>query len=394
MHNDDLIEILQSWSFWDGKLPKYIKREIVLPDTLSNKIILNIQGVRRCGKSTLLLQILRHFKLNPKRCAFVNFEDPRLTQNLSFEILEKILINFSKLHLGEDIYFFFDEIQNVKGWEKWIRSKIERPSKAHFIITGSNASLLSGEYATVLSGRHITIELFPFSYKEYRRVKSTAKLSEFLRVGGFPEPALRGGDDKLLKQYFDDILERDIKGRLEVRSALSLRQVIQMAYETSGSEISLRKIAGATGIAVDTVSSYIESAQAAFLLLPCCYFAYSERKRANKNKKYYAIDCALRRAVSTKSGQDLGKMLEISIFIELRKQFSEVYYWKNRGEVDFVINTAKGLTPIQVTWDQLQARHKNALEEFYEQYPNANEAIVIDSKNYLQQMEYISDLKA
>jgi predicted AAA+ superfamily ATPase len=132
---------------------------------------------------------------------------------------------------------------------------------------------------------------------------------------------------------------------------------------------------------VETVGSYLAAAEAAFLLIPCPFFAYSERKRASRNKKYYPIDTGLRRAVVTRTGEDRGKSLEILVFLELRRRFPAVYYWRDRGEIDFVVERTAGLTPVIVTEENPQERHEKSLEDFYENFPQGAEAVFVNKKN-------------
>jgi len=382
MDNQSLLEILAYWSFWDRPLRPSIPRLVSLPTSLSASISLVVQGVRRAGKSTLLTQLIQHYNLNPAHCIFINFEDPKLIRSLNFELLEQILTITQERLPDQKRYFFLDEIQLVDGWERWLRSKLERPGTDYFIVTGSNASLLSGEFSSALTGRHVSTILYPLSFAECEKLEHIPDLTSYLLQGGFPEPLLRQDGEVLLKQYFNDIVERDIRARVSARSVQPLRQVIQMAYESAGAELSLRRIAGAAGIAVETAAHYLEAAQASYLLFACPFFAYSERKRAAMNKKYYPIDTALRRSVVTQTGKDLGKMLEIAVYIELRRRFSEVYYWREHGEIDFVVSEDGAPTPITVTWDGIQPRHEAAAARFYERFPQGRELVVITKENF------------
>jgi len=382
MKNLELLDVLDYWSFWDKPIPSVVEREIELPDELSPSIAVVIQGVRRSGKSTLLSQFIPYYKLSPKDCAFINFEDPKLAQQLNTNLLDQIVSAFSEGKSDKKLYFFLDEIQHIENWEKWLHTKLERPDLHHFILTGSNASLLSGELSSALTGRHRKLELYPLSLREARKMFPNLSLQEYCNRGGFPAPLQSTEADYLLKQYFDDIIEKDIKNRLNARSSQGVRQVVQIAYESSGSEMSMRRVAGATGLAVDTVTSYIDAAQSAYLLFSCPFFSYSEKKRASRNKKFYPIDTGLRRNVVTRTGDDLGKMLETLVFLELKKIYSQVSYWKDKGEVDFVVESKQGLLPIQVSWEGVKDRHLNASENFYEHYPQALEMLFVTEENY------------
>ena len=382
MH-DDLLDIAATWSFWDRPPPPSIHRAVELPRSLSDHTALVIQGVRRSGKSTLLTQLIKRYRLDRRDCLFVNFEDPRLAGQLSFETLERLTRAFEDLRRNaKTLTVFLDEIQWVDGWERWLRTKIERPGRVRFVVSGSNAHLLSGELSSVLTGRHITVELFPFDFSEFRSVCPDSPLAEYLHRGGFPEPMASDDADLLLRQYFVDILQRDVRERVGARSSLTLRQIAQMVFESAGSELSLRRIAAASGVAVETVSAYLEACEQAYLLFQCPWFAFSERRRSQRNRKYYPVDTALRRVAVTRTGGDVGKALECATFVELKRRYRDVFYWRGAGEVDFVIQTSGGPTPIQVTVEGAGDRHLRALDDFYEAFPHATEAVIVTMEDF------------
>ncbi|HXV65295.1 MAG TPA: ATP-binding protein [Vicinamibacteria bacterium] len=376
MDTDRLREITGYWSFWDNDVPATIPRDVALPSQLSDSLALVVQGVRRSGKSTLLAQMMERYRLDPKHCAFLNFEDPRLGQRLDHTLLDAWVTAFRGAHPRlKKAYFFLDEIQNVTGWEKWLRTRLERPKDNHFVVTGSNAQLLSGELASALTGRYFTLELFPFDLGEFRRVHPKGRLEDYLESGGFPEPLLFDHGDRLRQQYFSDIIERDVRERVGARSAVPIKQLVQMVFESAGAELSLRRLAAATGIAVDTTAGYLAACEAAYLLFAVPYFTFSERKRSARNKKYYPIDTGLRRMAVTRTGVDRGKLLECAVHLELRRRGLKPAYWRGQREVDFVVETERGIVPIQVSWEAPADRHERALDEFYEAFPQAQEAL-------------------
>jgi len=161
-----------------------------------------------------------------------------------------------------------------------------------------------------------------------------------------------------------------------------------MVFESVGSETSLRRIAGALQLSPETVSAYLQACEDAYLIFSCPYFAYSQAKRIRRNKKYYAIDTALRRAVTTRGGTDLGKDFENLVYLTLRKKTTEVFYWRGKTEVDFVVKTSSGFMPVQVTFDKPLERHETALQEFYEHFPHAAEAIYVTSENFEELVEF------
>ena len=378
MDSERLREITAYWSYWDGRVPETVPRAVALPARLRDSLVLAVQGVRRCGKSILLAQMMARYRLDPRHCAFLNFEDPRLGHDLDHTLLDAWVAAFRSAHPRlKKAYFFLDEIQGVTGWERWLRTQLERPNDNYFVVTGSNTELLSGELSGVLTGRHLTIELFPFDFAEYRHTRRKSTLEQYLHDGGFPEPLFLGDGDRLRQQYFSDIIERDIRERVGARSAVSIKQVVQMTLESAGAELSLRRIAGAAGIAVDTATSYLAACEAAYLVFSVPYFTYSDRKRAARNKKYYPVDTGLRRMVVTRTGNDRGRLLECAVHLELRRRGLRPSYWRGEGEVDFVVTTDRGIVPIQVSWEAPTERHHRALEAFYETFPHAQEALMI-----------------
>lgn len=383
MEKNDILDVASTWSFWDRELPTSIPRVIDLPKSLAPSRCLVVQGVRRCGKSTLLQQMIKRYDLDPKHCAFLNLEDPRLSNRLSYPLLDHLVEEFRKQHGKKtQLSFFLDEIQAVDGWERWLRTQLDSKKNNLFFITGSNATLLSGELSTALTGRHLTVHLFPFSLEEVRLKYKKTTLKRYLHDGGFPEPLSTPDGDSLRRQYFHDIIERDIRERVRARSSQPIRQVVQMVFEAAGSEMSLRRIAGATGIAIETTRSYLEASEAAYLLFGVPYFAFSARKRAQRNIKYYPVDTGLRRVVITKTGDDLSKNLECAVYRALRQNYDEIFYWRGKNEVDFVVRHEGKITPYQITWKEPQKRHQKALMEFYEHFPQAEEAVFVTSENF------------
>lgn len=384
LSDESLIEILGEWSYWETAPPAALIRQVDLPTRLHHDLTLIVQGVRRCGKSTLLSQLPQYYAIPLKQCYYCNFEDTRLMDDLNHQLLSQIVtLARKKIPQSEPCYFFFDEIQNVEHWEKWIYTQLERPKKNYFILTGSNSHLLSGEFGTALTGRHLTLELFPFSFREYKEMFPENSTENYLTTGGFPRALSFEHPHQLLQEYFNDIILRDVLKRVNARMPDSIKHVAKMAFESAGSELSFRKIAAVTGLTVDTVKSYLEACEGAYLLFACHYFAFSEKKQLSRPKKYYPIDSGMRHAVVTTTGRDLGKSLELMIYLRLRQMYDQVFYWQelNKGEVDFVAVNGKIITPYQITWKGIEHRHERALEAFYREFPQANEAVFITKEN-------------
>ncbi len=377
-----LLAIAADWSHWDQPPPATVPRTVSLPVELRPDLALVVQGVRRCGKSTLLGQLIEHYELDRQRCLFLNFEDPRLASTLDHTLLEASVEAFEADRGRGGTTYFLDEIQHVDGWQRWLRSQLDRPRDRRFVVTGSNAHLLSGELASSLTGRHLSVELFPFDLEEVRVAQPGTELIDFLRDGGFPAPLGSADGDAIRRAYFNDIVERDVRERVGARSSAPLRRLAQMLFESSGSELSVRRVAAALGTAPDTASLYIGAIEDAYLAFACPYFAWSERKRSVRNKKYYPIDTGLRRIAVTRVGDDRGKMLECATFLLLRRRFRDVYYWRGRGEVDFVVSRNGEPVPIQVSWDGPSERHHKALDAFYEAHPRSAEALFVTAETF------------
>jgi uncharacterized protein len=310
LDNATLQAILADWSVWSAQPSGTVPRTIAEHCVLVPEVVTVIQGVRRCGKSTLLRQLMADHHLTEDRAVFINFEDPRLLDNLDSGMLDQ-LYELSTKGNRRELTFFLDEIQNVADWQKWLNTRLEMNSGHCFVVTGSNSQLLGGELASSLTGRHLRHELFPFELSEFRRYAKQGGLEEFIRRGGFPAALAFPQPERLLQQYFLDIVEKDIRERVSAKSSRPLQAVAKMVMDSVGSELSLRRIAGAVQLSPETVSHYLQACEDAYLLFSCPYFAYSEAKRVRHNRKYYAIDTGLRRAVSTRAGQDLVKGTDV-----------------------------------------------------------------------------------
>jgi predicted AAA+ superfamily ATPase len=358
-----------------------VPRSVPLPSTLRSDVALIIQGVRRCGKSTLLRQLVDRYSLDISRCLFINFEDPRLAPALDHTTLD-LMVDAFESDRGSDCTYLLDEIQWVDGWQRWLRGQLDRPRGRRFVVTGSNAHLLSGELGSSLTGRHITVELFPFDLDEFLVARPGATVEDYLDCGGFPAAATSPDRDMLLRGYFEDIVERDMRERVAARSSLPLRHLVQMLYESAGGEMSVRRVSAALGISADTAGLYVAAAEGAYLAFGCPFFAWSTRKRQARNRKFYPIDTGLRRACVGTSGRDRGKQLECATFLLLRRRYRHVSYWRGRREVDFVVMAAAGLIPVQVSWDETTERARQAVDEFQAAHHNAAEAVFVTRESY------------
>jgi len=323
-----------------NKKQEGFNRESLAKLQLSTSHILIITGVRRCGKSTLLQQISKKIK---EEIIYFNFEDPRI---YGFE-----LEDFTKLDeiVGDEIrYYFFDEIQNVEKWELFIRHLHDRDKR--IAITGSNASLLSKELGTRLTGRNIQIELFPFSYNEYlmflQLENNLTSFNLYLEDGGFPE-YLKSKHKEQHQQLFKDIVYRDIIVRHGIRQAKTLIDIALFLIANVGKEYSLNGIKNTFGVgSANSVADYIHWLEDSYVLFSMPRFSWSLKSVSINPKKIYCIDTGFAQANSLSFSEDTGRLLENCVYLALRRKYNEIYYFKDKGECDFIVKEAQDILHI------------------------------------------------
>lgn len=328
-------------------LDKGIPREI-LPKIKPNKeIALVITGIRRCGKSTLLRQILSQ----EKEFYFLNLEDPRL-ENFELKDFHKVEDIFKKY--SKNGTYFFDEIQNVDKWEKYIRLLVDKKKKV--VITGSNASLLSKELGSRLTGRHKQIELTPFSYSEYlkftQKKKSVQSSSEFLFDGGFPI-YLKLKDTEILNELLKDVLMRDIAIRYNIRNTKLLQRLAIFLLNHVGNEFSYNSIKKMLNVkSTQTVIDYFSFFEDAYLIFTLPKFDYSYKKQQINPKKIYTIDTGIANANTIRFSERKGEILENAVFLSLKRKYKELFYFQDEeSECDFLVKEKDKITrAIQVTY--------------------------------------------
>jgi uncharacterized protein len=309
-----------------------LKRELKPATRSLSSHALIISGVRRCGKSTLLMQMMS--ELDHTNLLYLNFESPQLYE---FNLLDFARLDHIIARKGAKI-LFFDELQWVEGWEMFVRQKLDEGLQV--VITGSNASLLSKELGTRLTGRHITQELFPFSYTEFLQflqlTAGTESLAKYMQTGGFPE-FVKNGDDEQLATLFNDILIRDIVTRYGIKDIKSLHRLAQYLISNIGNRISATKLKQALSIgATSTVLSWFSHLELSYLVSFLPMFSHSTKAQLINPRKVYAIDLGLVNVVSSVLTEDAGRKLENLVFLHLRKKYAELYYFDDKGECDFV----------------------------------------------------------
>jgi len=339
--------------------------ERVLAQKIEMKLpfALILSGIRRCGKSTLLRQVMK----TTSSSYYFNFEDPRAT---SFEITD-----FQKLdeifgeEYGQSDNYFFDEIQNVEKWELFVRTMLDK--KKHFLITGSNASLMSIELGTRLTGRHLKQELFPFSYCEFlnftSRKAGADSFGEYMQKGGFPE-YLKYGRSDILQELFNDIITRDIVVRHKLRSPKVIKEMALFLISNVGAVFSYNSLAKTFGLgSTHSAIAFVSYLQDSYLLFAVSKFDYSLKKQAVNPKKIYLIDNGLANVNSISFSSNKGRMLENCVFLELRRAGKEIYYFAGDKECDFLVKEKNTIArAIQVCYELNEDNKKREIDGLME----------------------------
>mgnify|MGYP000913826824 CR=1 FL=1 len=370
-------EILKRiYSDFQDKNFEITKREAVLPD-ISGRIH-TIIGPRRAGKTFFLYQIIAGLiksGTGRDKILFLNFEDERLkfTQDDNYDV---IFDAFLELHPGTrpaELHIFFDEIQTLPKWEKFVRRVFDGVSR-NLYITGSNSAMLSKEIASSLRGRNYATRVLPLSFREYLKFKKidlknrhglsgsskiNAVFSEFLVFGGYPEIVSYPPEIKIsvLQNYFDLIIYRDLIERYDIGRPDILRYLMKKIVASATKEFSVNKIynelkSSGHSVSKDTLYSIVEYIKNIFF----CEFVEKHHRsvsvREGLNKKTYLYDSGIMSALNFGLSQDRGKLLENMVFIELIRRNSNVFYAKNGFECDFIITGRAGKdTAVQVVYE-------------------------------------------
>lgn len=365
MDRERIIETLLLWNFWERDIDTGIPRDAYLgliQKYLETDEIVAVTGIRRCGKSTILLQVLAHLiknKVSKTNTLYVNFEDPAFYNFLTAELLDKVWQAYQDYLAPQGrVYLILDEVQKIKGWEHWVRSKYDRKEHVKIFVTGSNAELLSSQYASVLTGRHLQISVAPLSFPEFLKFRGLevkrdkmwqvkhkndlVKLSlEYLKVGGFPKIVLSRDElvrKDLLSQYFNDILTKDVTERHNIKSVDKLKNLalfystnFTMAYTFN----KVKKVADFP-LSLDSIHRFSHYLEEAFLLTFVPRFSFSLKNQMQAQRKVYLVDNGLHNAVAFKFSEDKGKLLENAVYGHLKAGKGEIYYFCEKKEVDFV----------------------------------------------------------
>jgi len=372
-----LVDTLKSilLDFQEAPLDTGVPRRLRI-ETVRGKAVVCI-GVRRGGKSTYLFQLIRTILdsgVSPENILYLNFFDDRLHDlrygNLGL-ISEAYYSIYPAKKNSQTVFCFFDEIQEVTGWEPFIE-RLMRTEKVEIFLTGSSASMLSKEIATQMRGRALTWEIFPFSFREFldskdivsegplstkRRLLVQKAFEEYWECGGFPEVTQldRRLRVKIHQEYFHTILFRDLVDRHDIAHP---KAVTDLAHRLVDNVASLYSINALTGYLKSlghkapksAVSDYLEWFEDAYFLFTVRLYDASLARSNTNPKKVYAIDHALVTSVSSGILVNSGHLLENLVFTGLRRIYPEIFYYKTRTgrEIDFIVPLRSGPILVQV----------------------------------------------
>lgn len=413
MEQSQIFEILSSYNrFWSGEeIEAGIKRDL-LPSCLkqvNTKEILVLKGVRRSGKSTLLLQIVQSLLqhgVNAKNILWVNLEEPLFSAHASMELLEQIYRTWRERICPEGKgYLFLDEVQNIPDWERWVRGRNDSEDIKIF-VTGSSARMLSREIGSKLTGRQVSFEVYPLSFAEYLRFQGVTAASdleyvnqkalirhlffEYLQFGGFPEVVLKdASEDKklLLKNYFDDILHRDIVARHEIRDVANLHNLAVYLLTNNARRTSVNKIKANFSISQDKAENYLSAILESYLVFQVRKFEWSLKKVQRAGFKPYAIDTGLRNRVAFSFSTDRGWLAENVVHNHLRRASEDVFFAANDQETDFVIKEGMHIAKrIQVWFEDSSCTHipERELAAFTDLDANSADCLLITNDLEMQ----------
>ena len=342
--------ILEQQEILHAQNKRYVQRYIA-DEWLQTSEILIISGIRRCGKSVLMQQIRDRLV---EKDFFFNFDDERLA-NFKLDDFQKLQECFVEL-FGEQHTYYFDEIQNIEGWARFVRRLYNAGNK--IVITGSNARMLSRELGTHLTGRYIQVEIYPFSFQEYLamneipvnaktlytttgRATMVKSFVKYMECGGFPK-FLQDGSVSYLTSLYESIIYRDILTRNGLTNEKEMQELMFYLASNATKRVTYSSLGKVVGIQhPDTIKNYLEYIQQTYLISQLFRYDPSVKKQMMSPKKIYFVDNAIIKRIGFNATENNGVFLENLVFIELKRRGWDVYYYADKKECDFIVR--KGL---------------------------------------------------
>lgn len=368
--------------------PLYMDQIMPYVDTPFVKIL---TGIRRCGKSTILKMImdrLEHERQVPtERIVSYRFDSMEYEDMTARQMYTELKERLSR---NGKTYFFLDEVQEIKGWEKAVNS-LASDYDADLYVTGSNSRMMSSEISTYLTGRYVAFRIYTLSFAEYLDFKShyaqvddpKAELANYIRLGGFPATHLQAySQDEIytiVRDIYNSTLFSDIVKRNQIRKVDQLERVVKYTFNNVGNTFSAKSIsdylkAERHSLDNETVYSYLEKLEKAYLLYRCSRYDLQGREILKTQEKFYLADTALRYSVLGYNDATVASSLENVVYLELCRRGYTIHIGKNGdGEVDFVATRQNEKLYVQVTQriesEKTEKREYERLLEIRDNYP-------------------------
>lgn len=367
--------------------PMYIDKIMRYTDAPFVKIL---TGIRRCGKSTILKMIMEELKkqgVSEEQILSYRFDSMEYEDMSAKEMFTEFK---SKLCSNKKTYLFLDEVQEVRHWEKVVNS-LASDYDVDIYVTGSNSRMMSSEIETYLTGRYIAFRIYTLSFAEYltfKKVYSDVKepkdeLAEYIKLGGFPATHLQKySEDEIytiVKDIYNSTIFSDIVKRNQVRKVDQLERIVKFVFDNVGKTFSAKSISDylkseRRTIDNETVYSYLEKLESAYILHRCSRYDIQGKELLKTQEKFYIADSALRYSVLGYTQTSIAAMLENIVYLELRRRGYTVYIGKTRdGEIDFIGEKQSNKLYVQVTKEinspETEHREYNRLLEIHDNYP-------------------------
>ncbi len=382
-----------------------IERDYQTP--LKTKNIISIIGPRRSGKTYFMYQLIKKLisqGADKRKIVFINFEDERLLPFFSsdFELIEEALYELYP-DIKPPFWFFLDEVQNVENWEKFVRRLHEKNN--YVFISGSSSKLLSYELATSLRGRTLSFFIYPFSFYEFLKWKRInlekdfhlkkqrfiikKNYEEYFSYGGLPQVFDLTNDLKIkyLQEYINLVIYKDIVDRYKIKNSFLIKELIRVLINETSNLFSVTnyyKILKNKGLNIskDTLFRYLYYFEDNNLIFLVPIYSLSKKTQLVNQRKVFIIDQGLYKALNF--NQERGKILETMVFLFFKRQNKEIFYYREKYDIDLVIKNNKEILPVQVscslkdykTWQ----RELQSLEKFMEKFKIKKGLIVTEDE--------------
>jgi len=399
MNKETLKGVIQQ--FIERSLPTFKRRAIDIP--LDSGKVVNLLGARRTGKTYLMFQLMSDLLQKPvarEQILYINFEDDRLypVEAAELDLILKAHRELFPFTAEKKVYLFFDEVQNVLGWERYVRRIVDTEDVAVF-ISGSSSTLLRRELSTAMRGRSISFEVYPLSFAEFIEFRgidyvpyserSEAQVvnafREYLDWGGFPEVVLADEAVKplILQEYASVMLHRDLVERYSIRNERLMHLLLKFCAQHTASLVSINKLYNdfsSQGLKLSkaTLYDYMEMLQDSFIAFSSAKYDPSSRRQLQAPKKMHFLDPGLIRVYRPYPERDIGHRFESLIYLHERRRRLKIDYYRNGFELDMCWD--EGAEFLNVVWDMTEndttEREARAINAGREMWPQATARLV------------------